>query len=219
MPDLVAIGTQETNGDRTEWEISVQETLGSGHVLFHSVELGTLHLAIFLRRDLIWVTSIPESDSFSTRPGSAFRTKGGTAIGFSLFGTSLLFINCHLTAHAEKAAERERDLRRIFTCLDLPKELPIRRKHRDVTTNYDVVFLCGDLNFRIDKPRQDVIDIVEKCWPARRSGAVEDPSVKQEPSGLLEFDQLKRSIQYSTEHIKIQLFIGTFSNYVTSLSA
>ena len=102
MPDVVAIGTQETNGDRTEWEVSIQETLGAGHVLFHSVELGTLHLAVFLRRDLIWVASIPESETHSVRAGSAFRTKGGVAIGFSLFGTTILFLNCHLTAHAEK---------------------------------------------------------------------------------------------------------------------
>lgn len=57
IPDVVAVGTQETNGDRDEWEIGLQETLGPGHVLFHSIELGTLHLAVYLRRDLIWVCS------------------------------------------------------------------------------------------------------------------------------------------------------------------
>lgn len=51
------VGTQETNGERDEWEFGLQETLGPGHVLFHSVELGTIHLAVFLRRDLIWVCS------------------------------------------------------------------------------------------------------------------------------------------------------------------
>ena len=57
LPDVVVIGTQETNGERDEWEVGLQETLGPGHVLFHSVELGTIHLAVFLRRDLIWVCS------------------------------------------------------------------------------------------------------------------------------------------------------------------
>ena len=38
-------------------ETRLQETLRPGHVLFHSVEFRTLHLAIFLRRDLIWVCS------------------------------------------------------------------------------------------------------------------------------------------------------------------
>jgi len=156
MPDVVVIGTQETNGDREEWEISLQETLGPGHVLFDSVELGTLHMAVFLRRDLIWECSgirdrlkilrefhlhtsieinylVPESDSHSTRAGRAFRTKGGVAIGFSMFGTSLLFVNCHLTAHAEKVAERERDIKKIFHSLELPQELPIRRKHKGIS--------------------------------------------------------------------------------------
>lgn len=73
---------------------------------------------------------VPESDSHSTRAGSAFRTKGGVAVGFSIFGTSLLFVNCHLPAHAEKFAERERDLKKILFSLDLPKELPIRKKQR-----------------------------------------------------------------------------------------
>lgn len=147
---MVVIGTQETNGERDEWEVGLQETLGPGHVLFHSVELGTIHLAVFLRRDLIWVCSgnrfsklilswiiivffvvqVPESDTHSTRAGSAFRTKGGVAIGFSVFGTSLLFVNCHLPAHAEKFAERERDLKKILFSLDLPKELPVRKKQR-----------------------------------------------------------------------------------------
>ncbi|XP_057373007.1 inositol polyphosphate 5-phosphatase E-like [Daphnia carinata] len=189
LHDVVVIGTQETNGERDEWEVGLQETLGPGHVLFHSVELGTIHMAVFLRRDLIWVCSVPESDTHSTRAGSAFRTKGGVAIGFSIFGTSLLFVNCHLPAHAEKVAERERDLKKIFLSLDLPKELPIRKKQRDVTSNYDLVFICGDMNFRINKPREEVIDIVSKTWV--------DPS---SPCGrglttLMEADQLKFSLK------------------------
>ena len=73
---------------------------------------------------------MPESDSHHTRAGRAFRTKGGVAIGFSMFGTSLLFVNCHLTAHAEKVAEREKDLKKIFNNLELPQQLPIRKKHK-----------------------------------------------------------------------------------------
>jgi len=42
---------------RTEWELKLQETLGPYYVLFHSSSHGTLHLAIFLHRDLIWFCS------------------------------------------------------------------------------------------------------------------------------------------------------------------
>ena len=39
---------------RKEWEILLQETLGPSHVLFHSASHGALHLAVFIKRDLIW---------------------------------------------------------------------------------------------------------------------------------------------------------------------
>ncbi len=44
----------------------------------------------------------------STRAASAFRTKGCAAVGFSVFGTSILLLNCHLTAHAGHVREREK---------------------------------------------------------------------------------------------------------------
>jgi len=62
----------------------------------------------------------------------------------------------------------------------------------DVTNNYDVVFLCGDLNFRLNKSREDVIDIVAKLFTDR-------PQNNVGPS-LLESDQLKNSIKQSKEN-------------------
>lgn len=90
--------------------------------------LGTLHLALFVRRDLIWFCSICEDASMSVRPGTAFRTKGAVGVAFMLFGTSYLFVTAHLTAHQEKVKERVSDIKRIIRSLDLPKTLPIRHK-------------------------------------------------------------------------------------------
>ncbi|XP_044021007.1 inositol polyphosphate 5-phosphatase E isoform X2 [Aphidius gifuensis] len=160
IPDILAIGTQESCSERTEWEASLQETLGPSHVLLTSTSLGTLHLALFLRRDLIWFCSVPEEDNFSTRPGTAFRTKGAIAIAIILFGTSFLFVTAHLTAHQEKVKERINDIKRIVRNLDLPKDLPTKNKSKDVTQNFDCVFWCGDLNFRLAQPREDVIEWV-----------------------------------------------------------
>lgn len=92
--------------------------------------LGTLHLAIFLRRDLIWYCSVPEDSSLSVRPGTAFRTKGAVASAFTIFGTSFLFVTAHLTAHQEKVKERVSDVKKIVNSLDLPKNLPIRSKNK-----------------------------------------------------------------------------------------
>lgn len=76
------------------------------------------------------MVSVAEDDSFSVRPGTAFRTKGAVAVGFSVFGTSLLFITAHLTAHQEKVKERLQDIKRIAKSLDLPKHLPVKHKSK-----------------------------------------------------------------------------------------
>ncbi|KAI8435881.1 hypothetical protein MSG28_004084 [Choristoneura fumiferana] len=102
VPDIFAIGTQESYSERTEWEITIQEVLGPSHLLLHSYYLGTIHLTVFIRRDLIWFCSLPEDASLSVRPGTAFRTKGAVAISFALFGSTFLFVTAHLTAHQEK---------------------------------------------------------------------------------------------------------------------
>ncbi|XP_076659726.1 inositol-3-phosphate synthase isoform X2 [Halictus rubicundus] len=165
VPDLLVIGTQESCSERNEWEAALQETLGPSHVLLFSTGLGTLHLALFLRRDLIWFCSIAEDASFSTRTGTAFRTKGAVAIALMLFGTSFLFITAHLTAHQDKVKERVNDIKRIIRNLDLPKDLPIRHRSKDVTQNFDCVFWCGDLNFRLAQPREEVIQwVTDTCF-------------------------------------------------------
>ena len=179
VPDLLAIGTQESCSERSEWEAALQETLGPSHVLLFSTGLGTLHLALFIRRDLIWFCSIAEDDNFSTRTGTAFRTKGAVAIALMLFGTSFLFVTAHLTAHQDKVKERVHDIKRIIRNLDLPKDLPIRHKSKDVTQNFDCVFWCGDLNFRLSQPREEVIQ-----W-------VTDTSFPQQSPVNLRKDQLR----------------------------
>ena len=148
LPDIVVIGTQESCSDKFEWEVTLQETLGPSHVLFHSASLGTLHLAVFIRRDLIWYCSEPEDASLSVRPGSHFKTKGAVAISFCLFGTTMLFVTSHLTAHQQKVKERVQDIKRILHALDLPRNLNVRHRNKDVTQNFDSVRNFSLLDFK-----------------------------------------------------------------------
>ncbi|XP_046960005.1 inositol polyphosphate 5-phosphatase E isoform X2 [Vanessa cardui] len=181
VPDIFAIGTQESFSERTEWEITIQEVLGPSHLLLHSYYLGTIHLTVFIRRDLIWFCSLPEDASLSVRPGTAFRTKGAVAISFALFGSTFLFVTAHLTAHQEKVKERLSDIKRIIRSIDLPKNLPCRHKSKDVTNNFDYVFWCGDLNFRLGEPRAAVLRWIEQT---------QFPLPPNLPHGLLHADQL-----------------------------
>lgn len=201
IPDLLAIGTQESYSEKTEWEAALQETLGPSHVMLTSTSLGTLHLALFVRRDLIWFCSVPEESYFSTRTGTAFRTKGAVALAVMLFGTSFLFVTAHLTAHQDKVKERVNDIKRIIRNLDLPKDLPTKNKSKgtflvifyskhlfigslisDVTQNFDCVFWCGDLNFRLALPREEIIQWISKT------------TFPQENPINLEHDQLRMTL-------------------------
>lgn len=52
VPDILVFGTQESCSERAEWEISLQETLGPTHVLFHSSYLGTNNFKLTLIKQL-----------------------------------------------------------------------------------------------------------------------------------------------------------------------
>lgn len=181
IPDIIVFGTQESCSERFEWEVTLQETLGPTHILFHSTGLGTLHLAVFIRRDLVWFCSEPEDAYMSVRPGTAFRTKGAVAISFCLFGTSFLFVTSHLTAHQQKVKERVSDVKKIIHALDLPRNLTVKHRNKDVTQNFDSVYWCGDLNFRLSEPRDKLLRWIE---------TTQFPLPPHLPHGFMHTDQL-----------------------------
>uniref|UniRef100_A0A182P5A4 phosphoinositide 5-phosphatase n=1 Tax=Anopheles epiroticus TaxID=199890 RepID=A0A182P5A4_9DIPT len=181
VPDIIVFGTQESCSERFEWEVTLQETLGPSHILLHSTSLGTLHLAAFIRRDLIWFCSEPEDACLSVRPGTAFRTKGAVAISFCLFGTSFLFVTSHLTAHQQKVKERVSDVKKIIHALDLPRNLTVKHRNKDVTQNFDSVYWCGDLNFRLGEPRDKLMQWIE---------TTQFPLPAHLPHGFMHTDQL-----------------------------
>lgn len=187
VADLVAIGTQESPAEQRALRVGLQATLGPSHLPLHSATLGTLQLCVFIRRELIWHCSVIEEDSFSIRQPTNIRTKGCVAVGFQFFGSSFLFLTCHLTAHLDNENRRIVDARRICTALGLPRLLPSRAKSGDVTDRYDNVFWFGDLNFRLTQSRPQVLDHLP------------DPNVARQPmpadrvAKLLEHDQLNRA--------------------------
>ena len=72
--------------------------------------------------------------------------------------------NCFMHFHRD----RVRDLKRINQEMNLPKTLPYRKSKKfqltgsgDFTDNFDCVFWCGDLNFRLEQSREVVMREVE----------------------------------------------------------
>ncbi|XP_021348576.1 72 kDa inositol polyphosphate 5-phosphatase-like isoform X2 [Mizuhopecten yessoensis] len=170
VQDLYAIGTQENNMNKKEWEVIIQTTLGTSHVLFYSATHGSLHLAIFIRRDLIWFCSDADEDQVTTRAVTMVKTKGAVAVSFSFFGSSFLFINSHFASNRSnqtstdsgKLKERINDYQKINTTLKLPRNATGSQSNLQgpASSKFDAVFWFGDLNFRLEKGRHTVEDLV-----------------------------------------------------------
>ncbi|XP_074655396.1 phosphatidylinositol polyphosphate 5-phosphatase type IV-like isoform X2 [Tubulanus polymorphus] len=174
MPDVVTVGSQETCTDRHEWEVRIQETLGPTHVMVHSCQHGTLHLCVFIKRDLVWYCSVPEDACLTTR--KAIRTKGCVGISLTIFGTSFLFLTSHFKPADGRLKERVEDYNKTIKNLDLPKRVVVNEftaKADDVTARFDCVFWGGDMNFRIERPRH-IVDTVMNAIAQKEHPNFED---------------------------------------------
>ncbi|CAK8671701.1 phosphatidylinositol polyphosphate 5-phosphatase type IV-like [Clavelina lepadiformis] len=161
--DIYVIGVQEAASDQREWEVKLQETLGPSYILVYSAAHGVLHLAVFVRRDLIWFCSKFEEDVVTTRFVSQIKTKGALGISFQFFGTSFLFLTAHFHSGETKVKERIDDYNIISQRLQLPHESSnrISSDKKDATEKFDCVFWFGDLNFRISQPHQHMKNELE----------------------------------------------------------
>eukprot|EP00439_Symbiodinium_sp_Y106_P051136 s3417_g6.t2 len=85
-------------------------------------------------------------------------------VAFHVGDTTMLFVNAHLAAHANKMKVRTQNLQRILTDSPLRK----RKDSNGVHEEYDRVFVMGDLNTRVDASRAQVDEWItekqfEKC--------------------------------------------------------
>ena len=110
---IYAIATQEGTMARRNWELKLQETLGSGYVLVHSHPLMGIHLCVFVQRDLIWETSGVEAVHVATKMGGMLRTKGGVGIALRIKNANFLFVDSHLAAHSHNVKQRNEDFHTI----------------------------------------------------------------------------------------------------------
>ncbi|TFK42443.1 Endonuclease/exonuclease/phosphatase [Crucibulum laeve] len=128
--------------------------------------------------------------------------KGAVGVRFRIpgpegsIGESYTFVNCHLTAHDHKLAQRLADYRHIVKTLLFD---PISPTSKTPSTIYDTsnLFLLGDLNFRLDIPKTHPLALLRKL--PEFSEAIASESTRAE---LKEFDQL------TIEKRKRNIFIG-----------
>jgi phosphatidylinositol-bisphosphatase len=115
----------------------------------------------------------------------------------------MLFVTAHMAAHVKNAEARDNDFWRIVTELEAqapPRFLHPKRAGKETTGSYllnsvDRIFFCGDLNYRIDLPREEVEHSVSQIKDLLESHDNQKLERAEEiRHNLLRHDQLRTSI-------------------------
>lgn len=189
---LIAVGSQECSfkpvphGFKSSadfWFAHLAEALGDGdggqddggpaggrqggYKLVAACSLGQMHLALFCARGLLPFLSRVESQGEATGIAHVLGNKGGLAISCDIAGTSACFVSAHLAAHQAEATRRASDFVEICRGITLRK----RSRLLDLTNRFSLLVWCGDLNYRLDLSRDEVLGAVraqqwERLWEA-----------------------------------------------------
>uniref|UniRef100_A0AAR2LEB1 phosphatidylinositol-3,4,5-trisphosphate 5-phosphatase n=1 Tax=Pygocentrus nattereri TaxID=42514 RepID=A0AAR2LEB1_PYGNA len=161
--DIYALGTQDNPQGEREWVEHIRATLRSStHIDFKQVALQSLwniRLAVFVRPEHEGRISQVNTASVKTGLGNTLGNKGAVGISFLFMGTSMGFVNCHLTSGSEKALRRNQNFQDILRLLSLGDR---QLGAFDISLRFTHLFWCGDLNYRLDLDVQEILKHVSK---------------------------------------------------------
>ncbi|XP_070565612.1 synaptojanin-1-like [Ptychodera flava] len=162
MVDLSAgniISTSTTN--QKQWGAELQKILSrdNKYVLLATEQLVGVCLYIFVRpKHAPYIRDVAVETVKTGLKGTA-GNKGGVAIRLIFHSTSVCFVCAHLAAGQSQVKERNDDYQEISRKILFPMG---RFLH-----SHDYVFWCGDFNYRIDMPNEEVKQLVSvENWEA-----------------------------------------------------
>ncbi|EGC34737.1 inositol 5-phosphatase 4 [Dictyostelium purpureum] len=168
QPDVYAIGFQELDltaealllGDTTRslpWEQHILSTLGGDYVKLLSKQLVGILLCVYVRKEHRQHIAHVQSDIAAVGIMGMMGNKGGVAIRFSFYNTTICIINSHLNAHMENVLRRNQDMK------DIAKNIKFVAEEGPINIfDHDQLFWIGDLNYRIPLPDYEVKEKIKK---------------------------------------------------------
>ena len=145
------------------------------------MSLVSIRLFVFVRREALPAVSHLQTGTRGTGLGNVYGNKGGAAVAFHFYDTSICLINTHLAARPERINERNMDF------ADIVSDLAVGRKGLEVSDQFDHVFFFGDLNYRVELPFDEAADGVEAFAVAGVDSAARAAAI----APLLAKDQLR----------------------------
>ncbi|XP_050215850.1 type IV inositol polyphosphate 5-phosphatase 11 [Mercurialis annua] len=140
--DLLVVGFQEA--PRENIARLLQTVLLDTHKLVRKVTMQSLQLYVFgpLNSGSFIKEMKVDKHAVGGLGGLIRRTKGAVAIYINYKGIPIVFISCHLSAHARNVEERNRQCRHISRKL-------FSRKWNPYAKPAQIIVWLGDLNYRI----------------------------------------------------------------------
>ncbi|XP_064955709.1 type IV inositol polyphosphate 5-phosphatase 11-like isoform X2 [Musa acuminata AAA Group] len=140
--DLLAVGLQEV--PKHDVGVQLQAALAETHRLLAAATMQSLQLFVFGPKNSQPLAKETRVDKHAVRGcgGLVGRKKGAVGVHIEFNGIRMVFISCHLSAHARNVEERNSQCRHISQSLFAKDGNPCRR-HCHVTV------WMGDLNYRL----------------------------------------------------------------------
>nr|XP_019585748.1 PREDICTED: synaptojanin-1 isoform X7 [Rhinolophus sinicus] len=187
--DIFAIGFEEmvelnagniVNASTTNqklWAVELQKTVSrdNKYVLLASEQLVGVCLFVFIRPQHAPFIRDVAVDTVKTGMGGATGNKGAVAIRMLFHTTSLCFVCSHFAAGQSQVKERNEDFVEIVRKLSFPMGRML--------FSHDYVFWCGDFNYRIDLPNEEVKELIrQQNWDSLIAG---DQLINQKNAGQI----------------------------------
>ncbi|XP_072231421.1 synaptojanin-1 isoform X1 [Leuresthes tenuis] len=185
--DIFAIGFEEmvelnagnivsaSTTNQKLWAAELQKNISRDHkyVLLASEQLVGVCLFVFIRPQHAPFIRDVAVDTVKTGMGGATGNKGGVAIRLLFHTTSICFVCSHFAAGQSQVKERNDDYNEITRRLSFPMGR--------LLYSHDYVFWCGDFNYRINLPNEEVKELIkQQNWDALTAG---DQLVEQKNAG------------------------------------
>ncbi|XP_055229870.1 synaptojanin-1 isoform X3 [Gorilla gorilla gorilla] len=187
--DIFAIGFEEmvelnagnivsaSTTNQKLWAVELQKTISrdNKYVLLASEQLVGVCLFVFIRPQHAPFIRDVAVDTVKTGMGGATGNKGAVAIRMLFHTTSLCFVCSHFAAGQSQVKERNEDFIEIARKLSFPMGRML--------FSHDYVFWCGDFNYRIDLPNEEVKELIrQQNWDSLIAG---DQLINQKNAGQI----------------------------------
>ena len=115
-------------------------------------------IALFVKAKLLGRIRDLKTTKIKTGLGGSAGNKGAVVVRFKLDDTNIMLMNCHLMSGKKKGSKRTDEVNFIFD-----NAFKFEGKNRNFCVeNHQIVFIFGDLNYRINLPNEVVRPAISK---------------------------------------------------------